>query len=70
MSDADEKVGEQAVALARALGVGYSSQDWLVRGEDRLFIDLNPGGQWLFLPDAVAQPVTEAIAGFLCSKQQ
>ena len=66
--DADEQVGQQAIALARTLRVGYSSQDWLVRGEDRLFIDLNPGGQWLFLPEAVACSVTEAIADFLLSE--
>ncbi len=61
----DPECGRTAVRLANALGVGYSSQDWLVRGAERFFIDFNPGGQWLFLPPDVASPVTAAIAAFL-----
>jgi hypothetical protein len=61
----DPKCAQQAVQLAQELGVGYSSQDWLVRGADRVFIDLNPGGQWLFLPKGVASQVTLEIARFL-----
>lgn len=63
----DEACASQAVRLAKELGVGYSSQDWLVRGPERIFIDLNPGGQWLFLPEEVAAPVTAAIGRFLSS---
>ena len=61
----DDVCGEQALRLAKALGIGYSSQDWLGVGDDRYFIDLNPGGQWLFLPPEISQPVTQAIAEFL-----
>jgi len=63
---ADDKIAaDGALAMSGALGVGYSSQDW-VRREDQLhFLDLNPGGQWLFLPEEVAAPVTKAIAGYL-----
>jgi hypothetical protein len=62
-------VGETAVTLARAAGVGYSSQDWVqtVDGEF-MFLDLNPAGQWLFLPDDVAKPVTRAIASYLSQR--
>jgi hypothetical protein len=53
-------VEHDAVRLAQVLGVGYSSQDWIVDRDGRThFIDLNPAGQWLFLP--VAEDVTEAI---------
>jgi hypothetical protein len=50
--------------LSAALGVGYSSQDWIedVDGA-HYFLDLNPGGQWLFLP--FADEVTAAIADWL-----
>lgn len=52
--------------LAEALGCGYSSQDWLVDGHGQhWFLDLNPGGQWLFLADAVSSEVTRAIAAWL-----
>jgi hypothetical protein len=59
-------VASSACALANTLGVGYSSQDWLVDAQGRWhFLDLNPAGQWLFLPDEVADPVTHAIADWL-----
>jgi hypothetical protein len=60
------EVSESALRLARSLRVGYSSQDW-IRDEDGLtFLDLNPGGQWLFLPTSVSEPVTVEIARYLC----
>jgi hypothetical protein len=60
-----DDVATQARALASALSVGYSSQDWIVDGDRRVFLDLNPGGQWLFLPSEVATPVTAAIVDWL-----
>lgn len=57
---------EAALRIADELSVGYSSQDWLVDDAGQLFfIDLNPSGQWLFLPDEVARPVTAAIVDWL-----
>lgn len=59
-------VESQALALARDLGLGYSSQDWIDDGTDTAaFIDLNPAGQWLFLPAPVCAEVSEAIAAHL-----
>lgn len=55
----------QAVRLAQRLCVGYSSQDWIGNSKGATFLDLNPGGQWMFLPTSVSNPVTEAIASFL-----
>ena len=60
------EVEAQAVGLAAELGVGFSSQDWLVPVTGPpMFIDLNPAGQWMFLPEDVAEPVTEQIVNFL-----
>jgi hypothetical protein len=64
-SDDHGEVGDRALALTRALGVGYSSQDWVVARGRSYFLDLNPGGQWLFLPDPVSSEVTAAIAEWL-----
>lgn len=58
-------VSRDAVRLANELAVGYSSQDWVVTGDTAYFLDLNPGGQWIFLPDEVAAEVTGAIASWL-----
>lgn len=63
---AEPTVRGMAVAVASALGLRYSSQDWIVDEDDQCwFVDGNPGGQWLFLPDEVAHPVTVAIAAWL-----
>lgn len=63
---AEPNVEAQALALAHELGLGYSSQDWLDTGARQLFIDLNPAGQWLFLPEPVRSHVSSAIAEHLC----
>ena len=63
------EVETQAVSLAAELGVGFSSQDWLVPVTGvPMFIDLNPAGQWMFLPEDVTEPITEHIVSFLSSQ--
>lgn len=60
------EIEAQAVRLAAKLDVGFSSQDWLIPAEGPpLFIDLNPAGQWMFLPESVADPITNHIVNFL-----
>jgi hypothetical protein len=60
------QVAAKAIALTRKLGVGYSSQDWVIDADGTaFFLDLNPAGQWLFLPDDIAEQVTAAIAHWL-----
>lgn len=55
-----------ALRLAGYFDLGYSSQDWILdRSGQPWFLDLNPSGQWLFLPEPVASAVTGAIAGWL-----
>lgn len=58
-------VRASAIQLAASLGVGMSAQDWLIDEEGPVFLDLNPGGQWLFLPEEVSRPATKALAGWL-----
>ena len=60
------EVEAQAARLAAEMCVGFSSQDWLVPvSGPPMFIDLNPAGQWMFLPHDVADPITEHIVSFL-----
>jgi glutathione synthase/RimK-type ligase-like ATP-grasp enzyme len=62
----DEPVGALATRLAGELGLGYSSQDWVKTPDDDLvLLDVNPGGQWLFLQSPIAQEVAHAIAAWL-----
>lgn len=62
---ADDQVIRCALRLSGALGIGFSSQDWLRDDDGLIFIDLNPGGQWLFLPPEVSDPATRSIAKYL-----
>lgn len=58
-------VSSGARAVARGLRLGYSSQDWIVTTSGPHLVDVNPGGQWLFLPEPVASQVAGAIAAWL-----
>jgi len=58
-------VASAAVRLASQMELGYSSQDWIDAGDENYLIDVNPGGQWLFLPEQVSREVTDALAHWL-----
>jgi hypothetical protein len=58
-------VEKLAIAVSSKMNVGFSSQDWLIDDTGPFFVDLNPGGQWLFLPDVISGPATAAIADWL-----
>ncbi|SDT39832.1 hypothetical protein SAMN04489812_5601 [Microlunatus soli] len=61
-----DHVHDLAREAARSNGVGFTAQDWIRDTSGSWwFVDLNPAGQWLFLPPEVAEPVTAAIAAFL-----
>lgn len=63
---APDRVHELALAVAGSTNVGYSAQDWIEDTSGNWwFIDLNPAGQWLFLPKCVSSAVTAAIARHL-----
>lgn len=55
---------ERALAVARSMALGYSSQDWIDDGEICWLVDVNPAGQWLFLEHGSSQ-IAAAIAFWL-----
>jgi len=65
--------GEDVLATASALRsmgavIEKDGQDWIVDEADTAwFVDGNPAGQWLFLPEPVGAAVTERIAEWLVS---
>ncbi len=60
---AHPRVADDALRVASALGLGYSSQDWIVsRSGESVFLEANPNGQWLFLDDTYNGRITEALA--------
>lgn len=64
----EPEIALQARALAKRMAVGYSSQDWIVAGGNAYFIDLNPAGQWLFLPEPHVSEITVSIANWLAGE--
>ncbi|MGX5681806.1 ATP-grasp domain-containing protein [Schumannella luteola] len=60
-----DRLRVMASSVAGALHLGYSSQDWINTERGLYLVDVNPGGQWSFLPPAVANEITEAIVGWL-----
>jgi hypothetical protein len=63
------EVRRSAGLLCRELGVGYASQDWIVTTDGAFFLDLNPSGQWLFLPEPAASEITHAISQWLAGEE-
>lgn len=61
----ESELARKALSLANRLSLGYSSQDWIRAEQGEFFVDLNPGGQWMFLPEPMSLQVSEAIAVFL-----
>lgn len=66
-SQGDRKSVElAATAISLRLGLGYSSQDWIVTPDNsEVLLDVNPAGQWLFLPESLGSDVSRAIATWL-----
>jgi glutathione synthase/RimK-type ligase-like ATP-grasp enzyme len=65
----DPSVQSGALRLAERLSLGFSSQDWIVDLDGTAwFVDANPVGQWLFLPEAISKEVTRAVAEALLQR--
>lgn len=58
-------VERDAIRLAGRLNTGLTCQDWIIDAAGAAFIDLNPGGQWLFLPDVLTTRIADALAVWL-----
>ncbi|MGW9157452.1 hypothetical protein [Microbacterium sp. NPDC055665] len=61
--DVNADIANGAIAIAGHFELGYSSQDWVETFEGRIvLLDVNPSGQWLFLPERVGEEVAMALA--------
>jgi len=59
----EPELEHRAVEAASMMSVRFSSQDWIDDGSESHLIDLNPAGQWLFLPDS--ERITQSLAEWL-----
>ena len=60
-----EQVVERLLRLMRHLGLWYGAIDLRFTGEDYVFLEVNPAGQWLFVEYATELPISAALAGLL-----
>ena len=60
-------VTRQAIMLTERLGLSQSSQDWIEGPDGLVFLEANPGGQWLFLIGA-EQTVLPALVDHLATQ--
>jgi hypothetical protein len=51
--------------LMAELGLLYGAIDLRWTGEEYVFLEVNPAGQWLFVEYATGQPIAAALAGLL-----
>lgn len=60
-----QTVERDAIRLARHLHTAFTCQDWIIDDTGPAFLDLNPGGQWLFLPDSLTTQIADHLAAWL-----
>jgi hypothetical protein len=54
------------VRLLEELGLRYGALDFRRRDDGAWsFLEVNPGGQWLFVEERTGQPITAALASLL-----
>ena len=57
---------DTVTTLMTALGLSFAVSDWLEQRDGQpVFLEVNPGGKWIFLPGSVPA-VPEAAAELLC----
>lgn len=61
-----DAVEEGLLRLLKSAGLRYGAVDMRLTPEgEYVFLEVNPAGQWRFVEEKTAQPITEAMAGLL-----
>lgn len=61
------EIGEAILAFMQAFGLVYGAFDFIVTPEGRyVFLEINPGGQYMWVEAKTDMPITEALADALC----
>lgn len=61
-----DDLSAKAMHLVRSLGLAYAAIDIRVGANGRhVFLEVNPGGQWLFVEQSSGLPITRAVADWL-----
>lgn len=66
VSELDARTERRLLAVHRTLGLSFATYDLIVTGDDSVvFLECNPGGQWLWLEDKLNLPVSRSLASAL-----
>jgi len=60
--DLPEEIARCCVHMTKAMGLGFAAIDFVQdRNNDFWFLELNPNGQWAWIENRTAHPITAAI---------
>ena len=60
------EIQQRCIALVRKMGLTFGAIDIIFTPDERfIFLEINPNGQWLWIEDLVAHPISHAIATML-----
>jgi glutathione synthase/RimK-type ligase-like ATP-grasp enzyme len=66
--DLPAAVRSQCVTLVKALGLNFGAIDLILTpGDELVFLEVNPNGQWVWLEEATGVPIKDAIVRLLAS---
>lgn len=66
-----DEVAARCVRLVETLGLCFGAIDMVLTPDrEYVFLELNPNGQWAWIQDLTALPISEAIADLLMSPQR
>jgi ATP-grasp ribosomal peptide maturase len=61
-----QETRERCLRLTRRLGLAFAAMDFVITPEnEHVFLEVNPGGQWLWLESETGLPMTQAMADLL-----
>jgi hypothetical protein len=61
-------LGDSILAFMRGFGLIYGAFDFIVTpAGDYVFLEINPGGQYMWVESATGMPITESLVDILCA---
>lgn len=67
--DIPSDLAEKCLKMMERLNLTFAAFDFIVRGEEYYFLELNANGQWLWLEEKLNLTISEAIAHCLSGKE-
>ncbi|NLU63732.1 ATP-dependent carboxylate-amine ligase [Rhodococcus sp. HNM0563] len=66
-----DEIAERCVRLVTEFDLNYGALDLIFTPDGRyVFLEINPGGQWLWLEEATGIPIADAVADLLVSSDE